>query len=109
MLNIPYDTTAFDQPDIPIPNVWTVRHRVAAPVLADVESTVREQTRRLLSDPRLRRGASVAVGVGSRGINNLVLTVRAVVDELKAHGCEPFIVPAMGSHGGAIAEGQASV
>jgi len=48
----------------------------------------------------------VAVAVGSRGITRLEEIVRAVVDELKQAGANPFIVPAMGSHGGATAEGQ---
>ncbi|MES3516461.1 MAG: DUF362 domain-containing protein [Natronomonas sp.] len=51
-------------------------------------------------------GGSVAVGVGSRGIDNLPAIVRGVVDGLSERGYEPFIVPAMGSHGGATAEGQ---
>jgi hypothetical protein len=51
-------------------------------------------------------GESVAIGVGSRGIANLPAIVCAVVDRLKAHGARPFIVAAMGSHGGATAEGQ---
>jgi uncharacterized protein (DUF362 family) len=49
------------------------------------------------------------VGVGSRGIANLVEIVRAVVDSLKKSGAKPFIIPAMGSHGGATAEGQIRV
>jgi hypothetical protein len=49
------------------------------------------------------------VGVGSRGINNLVPAVRALTGVLKAAGAQPFIVPAMGSHGGASAEGQRSI
>lgn len=53
--------------------------------------------------------ASVAVAVGSRGIGDLVPVVTAVVRRLHAAGCRPFIVPAMGSHGGATAEGQAEV
>ncbi len=51
----------------------------------------------------------MAIAVGSRGISNLVEVVRAVVMKLKESGCEPFIVPAMGSHGGATAEGQIAV
>ncbi|MFC4360352.1 DUF362 domain-containing protein [Halobium salinum] len=51
-------------------------------------------------------GGSVAVGVGSRGITNLPAIVAGVVGELDARGYEPFVVPAMGSHGGATAEGQ---
>jgi hypothetical protein len=51
----------------------------------------------------------VAIAVGSRGISNLTEVVRTVVTKLKTAGCEPFIVPAMGSHGGATAEGQESL
>jgi hypothetical protein len=51
-------------------------------------------------------GGSVAVGVGSRGIANLPAIVRGVVSGLRERGYEPFVVPAMGSHGGATADGQ---
>jgi hypothetical protein len=54
-------------------------------------------------------GRDVAVGVGSRGIANLVETVRAVVAKIKDTGCNPFVTPAMGSHGGATAQGQIDV
>ena len=57
----------------------------------------------------LAPGASIAVGVGSRGISNLAETVRAVVQKLKEAGYEPFMTPAMGSHGGATQEGQVAV
>lgn len=55
---------------------------------------------------RINAGDSVAVGVGSRGIANIVTIARAAVDRLKEHGARPFIIAAMGSHGGATAEGQ---
>jgi len=51
-------------------------------------------------------GGEIAVGVGSRGIDNLPGIVRGVVTELRDRGYEPFVVPAMGSHGGATAMGQ---
>ena len=51
----------------------------------------------------------VAVGVGSRGISNLRTIVAAVLKQLREHGALPFIVPAMGSHGGATPEGQAHI
>lgn len=54
----------------------------------------------------IRPGARVAVTAGSRGIHDLVTVVRAAVDWLRAAGAEPFVVPAMGSHGGATADGQ---
>ncbi|HET6296543.1 MAG TPA: DUF2088 domain-containing protein, partial [Kribbella sp.] len=55
---------------------------------------------------RIRPGDRIAVTAGSRGIHDLVVVVRAAVDWLRAAGAEPFVVPAMGSHGGATADGQ---
>jgi hypothetical protein len=54
----------------------------------------------------VRRGMSVAVGVGSRGVTRLAEVVRETLDALRAAGASPFIIPAMGSHGGATPEGQ---
>lgn len=65
-----------------------------------------EQCRRRLP---LRPDLRVAVCVGSRGIANLPILVREVVSRLKAEGCRPFVTPAMGSHGGATAQGQLAV
>jgi len=55
---------------------------------------------------RVKRGQRVAITVGSRGIANIAEITRAVVSEVKALGARPFLLPAMGSHGGATAEGQ---
>ncbi|MEM7130158.1 MAG: DUF2088 domain-containing protein [Chloroflexota bacterium] len=57
----------------------------------------------------MKAGESVAVGVGSRGIANLPAVVRSAIDRLKEKGLKPYIVPTMGSHGGATAEGQLDV
>jgi len=56
-----------------------------------------------------KQGERVAVACGSRGINNLDKIVKRVIDNLKAIGVHPFIIPAMGSHGGATAQGQIEV
>jgi hypothetical protein len=58
---------------------------------------------------RVKKGSRVAVGVGSRGIANINTIARAVVDWWKEQGFQPFIIPVMGSHGAATAEGQADV
>jgi hypothetical protein len=58
---------------------------------------------------RIRPGMTIAVGVGSRGISNLKEIVRATIELLKSAGARPFVVPAMGSHGGATPEGQTKV
>ena len=54
-------------------------------------------------------GRRIAVGLGSRGVANYALVARRIVDWLRRHGAQPFIVPAMGSHGGATAAGQREV
>ena len=108
---IDIDIDTFTYPDVALPDVWTVEQQFDTPALspAQIEEQTRAAVRSLVAARALARGASVAVGVGSRGLDNLALTVRSAIAELRALGMEPFIVPAMGSHGGATAEGQADV
>ena len=58
---------------------------------------------------RVPKGAQIAIGAGSRGIANISTIVKAVVDWWKERGAQPFIIPVMGSHGAATAEGQTDV
>jgi hypothetical protein len=81
-----------------------VRQRLPAAAALDVPREIAARFR-----PALTPGARVAVGVGSRGISNLAAAVQAVVDVLRAAGAAPFLLPAMGSHGGATPDGQAGV
>jgi hypothetical protein len=91
---------------IPLPRMYRVRQTFDAPQLADAAAAVTAE----LAKPAIRSlvapGARVAVAVGSRGIRHIDRIARSLVDGLKALGARPFIVPAMGSHGGATAEGQ---
>ena len=75
--------------------------------LTDVQAEVKNELKKLKDS--IESGAHIAIAVGSRGIDNLVLTVKEVVNFLKQNGAHPFIIPAMGSHGGATAEGQVEV
>lgn len=77
-----------------------------APDLAVAARAALEQTRLL---ERIAPGASVAVGVGSRGVANIPQIVAAVIARLREAGADPFVFPAMGSHGGATAAGQRKV
>lgn len=77
--------------------------------LRDVGLAVRQTLDAADWPHRVPAGASVAIGVGSRGIRNIALIVREVVAFWKRRGALPFIVPVMGSHGSATAEGQAAV
>lgn len=77
--------------------------------LPDVGAAVREQMESADWVRGIAAGSRIAVGVGSRGIRNMDAIAKAVVDSLKAAGAEPFLIPVMGSHGAATAEGQAAV
>src|SRR5207253_4483024 len=88
------------------PAVGLVRQMIEPPVLDDLDGSVRGEVRRALRGVAPRR---IAVGVGSRGIANLGAIVAAALDELRRLGFDPLVVPAMGSHGAATAEGQADL
>ena len=77
--------------------------------LKDVAGEVRAQLEGARFGSKLKPGARVAIGVGSRGIKNIATIVKATVDYWKDQGARPFVFPAMGSHGAATAEGQADV
>jgi hypothetical protein len=89
----------------PLPSFARVRYDPPAEAVADPAGEARAELDRLALDS-LPAGARVAVGVGSRGIHRLPALTRAVVETLADRGFEPVVVPAMGSHGGATAEGQ---
>jgi len=81
-----------------------IRQKFPASTLLDIPVALRDGLASIKG--RIKPGASIAVAVGSRGITNLQAVVGHVIDELKSAGAKPFIVPAMGSHGGATPEGQ---
>jgi len=91
------------------PRVFRVRQHFTAPTVADIAAEVETQLCGLGLQARIKPGDSVAVTAGSRGIANIALIIRAAVAHLKSLGAEPFIVPAMGSHGGGTAEGQVEI
>ncbi len=88
------------------PRVAMVRQRLDPPVLDAIGPAVATEVRRVVAGHEPCR---IAVGVGSRGLANTALIVGAVVDTLRSLGFDPFVVPAMGSHGAATAEGQAAL
>jgi hypothetical protein len=75
----------------------------------DIAAEIEREFNEIEDELELIHGKRVAIGVGSRGIANLQRIVREVVLKLKAAGAKPFVTPAMGSHGGATAEGQIAV
>ena len=86
-----------------------VRQKFPVSPPLDIPAVVQHEFKAQNVLSRLEPGAQIAVAVGSRGITRIKSIVAAVLDELKAAGAKPFIIPAMGSHGGATPEGQIGV
>jgi hypothetical protein len=93
----------------PIPPLALFEQDLVDDGLSDVATAVREAFAASKLKDRIIPGMRVAMAVGSRGVANLPLLVRMCVDYFKSLGAEPFIVPAMGSHGLASAEGQTAL
>jgi hypothetical protein len=95
--------------DIPLPRMVKIRQNFHAPELADTASAVWQAIQDADVLSRISPGDRVAIAVGSRGVADIPILTRETVRAVKSVGGQPFIVPAMGSHGGATAEGQIEV
>lgn len=93
--------------ELRVPRHVRIRQRFPRPVERDPQLAVRRELEQLFPPGSIREGAEIAVTVGSRGIEGIARITRAVVDFLRDRRARPFILPAMGSHGGAAAEAQA--
>ena len=93
----------------PLPKMYRVRQQFDSVCLEDTAGAVRAQLSRPEVASLVSPGARVAVGVGSRGIRDLYTVVETTLTCLKELGADPFIVSAMGSHGGGTQEGQREV
>ncbi len=89
-----------------LPRMYRIRQSFDTPRLGDVANAVRDQMTSLSLASRVKPGQTVAITVGSRGVANVALITREIVQHFLALGAQPFVVPAMGSHGGATATGQ---
>jgi hypothetical protein len=101
----PFEAVRGLRPDGVIPQVTRIR-RLLPDVPTEHDPYAAAQAALAPLAGSVAPGARIAVTAGSRGIHDLVVVVRAAVDWLRSVGAEPFVVPAMGSHGGATAEGQ---
>ena len=97
--------------DTKLPKMVKIRQNFDPPHIdpADIPAVVRAQLDRPEITGQIKPGMSIAITSGSRGVANVALITKAAVDFLKELGAEPFVFPAMGSHGGATAEGQKEV
>ena len=89
--------------------MFRVRQTFERPRVLDVAAEVHQQLASLSLNERIKPGQTVALTAGSRGIANMHIILRAAVEHLTQLGASPFIVPAMGSHGGGTAEGQRKI
>lgn len=93
----------------PLPKMYRVKQSFKSDYLEDIEGTVRRELEKERISSRVKPGMRIALCVGSRGIRNLSRIVKCVVEELQKMQAEPFILGAMGSHGGGTLEGQMEV
>jgi hypothetical protein len=91
------------------PPIFRVRQHFDATRVENIPETVEAELSRLDLGKTIRPGQSVAVTAGSRGIANIALIVKSIVAHLQRLGAKPFVVPAMGSHGGGTVEGQVGI
>lgn len=92
-----------------LPRMAKVRQLLPRDTLDDVAGSVRAGLRKLNLGRRIQKGQRVGITAGSRGAGGLVDALKGIIAEVRAEGGEPFIIPAMGSHGNATPEGQKQI
>ena len=95
--------------DVPLPRMVKIGQKFNADEIANVPESLRQALVKSGQLDFVKSGMSIAIAVGSRGVDQIPALARTTVEELKKKGAKPFVIPAMGSHGGATAEGQADV
>jgi hypothetical protein len=95
--------------EVSLPKMVKISQQFNADEIADVPSTLRTALVESNQLDRIRPGMRIAIAVGSRGVAQITTLTATLVEEIKKRGGQPFVFPAMGSHGGATGEGQADV
>jgi len=97
--------------EVPIPRMFHAKQTFPRPVIRpeEIPDAVAAELSKPEIETRIKPGMEIVITASSRGIRNVDTITKAIVDFVKAKGAQPFIVPAMGSHGGATAEGQLEV
>jgi len=108
-MKIPFPETNFIVPglrDIPLPKLGRLRQQFDPAAIDDLQAHMARELDALIPRIPSLAGKRICITAGSRGIPNLPLILRTLCEKLKEQGAAPFLIPAMGSHGGATAEGQ---
>lgn len=91
------------------PRMYRVRQIFDVPKVDNIEETLGKELESIQVSSLIREGARIAITAGSRGIANIDRVLRHLVHVLKENSAQPFLIPAMGSHGGGTAEGQLEI
>lgn len=92
-----------------LPRMCKIRQKFDEFKINDVEAELRRKLQRTGTLDRIKPDQSIAITAGSRGVANIAKIIRTIADEVKSKGGKPFVIPTMGSHGGANAKGQLEV
>ena len=92
-----------------LPKMALVEHQFNPQYIKDIPAAVRDEMASLNLGGKVKAGDIVAITAGSRGVANIDIVIKTIVEELKKLNAAPFVFPAMGSHGGATAAGQIKV
>ncbi len=95
--------------DVSLPDLFEVRQTFEDNAVSDPAAAVARELSAFFPDALSLQGKTIAIGVGSRGIASLSVVVRSTVSWFQEQGAKPFLVPCMGSHGKATAEGQTEI
>lgn len=92
-----------------LPKIFKIRQKIDAPKLGNIEKRVNELLDQFGLSQKVKKGERIGLTAGSRGIKDKPKVLKTIISRLKDLGAFPFVVPCMGSHGGATAEGQVEV
>lgn len=92
-----------------LPKMMRIRQRYQSDRIEDIEAHLLRRMEETVKNKEAVMGKSICIAVGSRGIPHLQLIVKTICDQMKSWGARPFVVPAMGSHGGGTSEGQLEI
>lgn len=106
MMTNPYEALLAD---VTLPRMVRIKQTFKRPMVDDVKLELQRKLHQSDHMKSITKGMKVAIAVGSRGIAHLSQLVTELVSQVKQRDAYPFIVPAMGSHGGANAEGQREI
>ena len=95
--------------EVELPDFFLMETRQEQPQLTDIKAALAAELEHCAAMQKIKKNATVAIAMGSREINGLADIAETLISILKEKGAVPFIVPAMGSHGGATAQGQKDV